>query len=68
MKILLFRVLYQGHLFSETPHLGFARGVRAFVGGQLDLAFYPKGPSSPYLWFWVPIKAPKSLNNEYLDP
>ena len=28
----------------------------------------PKGPSSPYLWFLVPIKAPKSLNNEYMDP
>ena len=28
----------------------------------------PKGPSSPYFWFLVPIKAPKSLNNEYLDP
>ena len=29
---------------------------------------YPKGPSNPYLWFLVPIKAPESLNNEYLDP
>ena len=28
----------------------------------------PKGPSSHYLWFWVPVKAPKFLNNEYLDP
>ena len=28
----------------------------------------PKGPSSPYLWFWVPNKALKSCNREYLDP
>ena len=30
--------------------------------------YLPKGPSSPYFWVLVPIKAPKSLNNEYLDP
>ena len=38
--------------------------------GSSDLSSFPKGPSSPYLWLWfcVPIKAPKSLNNEDLDP
>ena len=26
---------------------------------------YPKGPSCPYLWFLVPIKAPKSTLRDY---
>ena len=28
----------------------------------------PKGPSTHYLWFLVTIKAPKSLNTDYLEP
>ena len=35
-----------------------------FVGGGFS---FPMGPSSPGLWFLVPIKAPKSFNSEYLD-
>ena len=29
---------------------------------------YPKGPSSPYLWFLIPKKALKSYNREYFGP
>ena len=28
----------------------------------------PKGPSSPYVWLFVPKKAPKSHDKEYSDP
>ena len=40
--------------------------VQCYSGKKIDSI--PKGPSSPNLWFLVPIKAPESLNNEYLDP
>ena len=33
----------------------------------LTLLIIPKGPSNPYLWYLVHIKAPELLNNAYLD-
>ena len=34
----------------------------------IGFSIYPKGPSSPYLWFWVHKQALKAHNKEYLDP
>ena len=41
--------------------------VRSIYDGS-GSACFPKGPSTHYLWFLVTIKAPKSLNKDYLEP
>ena len=61
--------LSKGMSTRSKPHE--APGLGRFVDTRLrGLGFrdFPKGPSSPYLWFLVAKTEPKGYNKEYLDP